>query len=152
VAPPGYSDARREPPRLIAVGYDGTPESEAALRYAEALARPTRATVRVITVVAPPTPLPPGAFAYIPPQPPEPDRLLTEAVNSVGSDVAAEGTRLDGPPASRLLEACEDDGRAADLLIVGSRRYGPVARVFLGSVSTELTHRAHCPVVVVPRP
>ena len=38
-----------------------------------------------------------------------------------------------------------------DLLVVGSRGYGPLRRVLLGSVSSELMHSAPCPVMVVPR-
>jgi nucleotide-binding universal stress UspA family protein len=149
VAPHGYAEERHEPFRTIAVAYDGTPESRAALRYAEAMALTTRATLRVIVVVAPPAPLPPGSFTYVPSQPPEPDKLLTDAVNSVDPALAAEGRRLDGSPAAKLVEACEDD---VDLLVAGSRRYGPMTRVLLGSVSTELVHKAPCPVLVVPRP
>jgi Universal stress protein family len=32
------------------------------------------------------------------------------------------------------------------------RGYGPVLRVLLGSVSTQLIHIAPCPVLVIPRP
>jgi len=39
-----------------------------------------------------------------------------------------------------------------DLLMVGSRSYGPFARTLLGSVSSTLIHTAPCPVLVVPRP
>jgi len=35
---------------------------------------------------------------------------------------------------------------------VGSRGYGPLRRVLLGSVSTELIRTAPCPVIVHPRP
>jgi hypothetical protein len=38
------------------------------------------------------------------------------------------------------------------LLVLGSRGYGPVRRVLLGSVSGELVRGAACPVLVVPRP
>ena len=38
-----------------------------------------------------------------------------------------------------------------DLLIVGSRGYGPVRRVLLGSTSSHLFREAPCPVVVLPR-
>lgn len=41
--------------------------------------------------------------------------------------------------------------READLLVVGSRGYGPLGRVLLGSVSSALLRSAACPVVVTPR-
>jgi nucleotide-binding universal stress UspA family protein len=149
VAPRGYAEERHEPFRTIAVAYDGTPESKAALEQAEAIALTTRARIRILTVVSETAVLPAGMFStYAPVRPPEPDRLLTEAVDSVDPALAAEGKRLDGWPSAKLAEACED----ADLLIAGSRRYGPLTRVLLGSVSTELVHKAPCPVLVVPRP
>jgi nucleotide-binding universal stress UspA family protein len=41
-------------------------------------------------------------------------------------------------------------GRESDLLVVGSRAGGPVARLLLGSVSSEVVRRATCPVLVLP--
>jgi nucleotide-binding universal stress UspA family protein len=37
------------------------------------------------------------------------------------------------------------------VLVVGSRGYGPLRAVLLGSVSRRLMTEAHCPVIVVPR-
>jgi nucleotide-binding universal stress UspA family protein len=148
VAPRGYADERHESFRRIAVAYDGTPEAKAALRRAEAVAMRTDAALEILTVVAPPVAMP-GVVGYAPVDPPEPDKILNEAVHSVGGKLAAHGRRLDGPPARTLAEACED---GIDLLVAGSRRYGPVMRVLLGSVSTQLIHMAPCPVLVEPRP
>jgi nucleotide-binding universal stress UspA family protein len=44
-----------------------------------------------------------------------------------------------------------DQAADADLLVTGSRGYGPLRRVLIGSVSTPLMHSAPCPVMVVPR-
>jgi nucleotide-binding universal stress UspA family protein len=41
--------------------------------------------------------------------------------------------------------------RELDLLVVGSRGYGPVRQVLIGGVSAELMRRAACPVLIVPR-
>jgi nucleotide-binding universal stress UspA family protein len=148
VAPRDYASGRHDPFLRITVAYDGAPESKAALRRAEALATQTNATLEIVTVVAPPVAMP-GMVGYVPVDPPEPDRILNEAIHSVDSGLAVTGRRLDGPPARTLAEACED---GVDLLVAGSRRYGPVTRVLLGSVSTQLIHLAPCPVLVVPRP
>ena len=43
------------------------------------------------------------------------------------------------------------DERECDLLVFGSRGYGPVRRVLLGGVLRQLSRRAACPLVVVPR-
>jgi nucleotide-binding universal stress UspA family protein len=148
VAPRDYASGRHDPFLRIAVAYDGAPESKAALKRAEALAPQTNATLEIVTVVAPPVAMP-GLVGYVPIDPPEPDKILNEAIHSVDSGLAVTGRRLDGPPARTLAEACED---GIDLLVAGSRRYGPVTRVLLGSVSTQLIHLAPCPVLVVPRP
>jgi nucleotide-binding universal stress UspA family protein len=148
VAPGGYSERDRRPLGLIAIAYDGTPEAKAALARARALAEASGATVRVLTVVAPPVALP-GVVGYTPVEPPEPDRVIEEAVRELGPEVSAESRKLDGPPARTLAKACED---GVDLLVSGSRGYGPMMRVLLGSVSTQLIAEAPCPVMVVPRP
>ena len=38
-----------------------------------------------------------------------------------------------------------------DLLIVGSRGYGPIGRLIHGSTLRELARRARCPLLVLPR-
>jgi nucleotide-binding universal stress UspA family protein len=53
----------------------------------------------------------------------------------------------EGDPVQHLADASE----GFDMLVVGSRRYGPVRSVLLGSVSSPLIERAACPVIVVPR-
>jgi nucleotide-binding universal stress UspA family protein len=53
---------------------------------------------------------------------------------------------VNGLPAEELLNACAD----ADMVVVGSRGAGGFKRLLMGSVSTQVTHHAHCPVVVIP--
>lgn len=149
VAPSGYAGEQHGPFRTIAVAYDDTPESKAALKRAEAIALACRATVVVYTVSAPPAVVP-GASGYTPAIPPEAGSIVTRAVKGVDERLAATGRALGGVPGPAIVEACEEVG--ADLLVVGSRGYGPMLRVLLGSVSTQLAHKARCPVLVVPRP
>ena len=47
--------------------------------------------------------------------------------------------------------ALEQFSNDVDLLVCGSRGYGPLGSVLLGGVSRRLVHRAACPVIVVPR-
>lgn len=42
-------------------------------------------------------------------------------------------------------------GGELDLLVVGSRGYGPIRHALLGGVSSEVMRRSPCPVLVVPR-
>ena len=50
--------------------------------------------------------------------------------------------------AQRMAEFARDTG--ADIIVVGSRGYGPVAAIFLGSFTFRLLQLAPCPVVVIP--
>jgi nucleotide-binding universal stress UspA family protein len=151
VAPKGYAESEHaEALRDIAVGYDGDPEARAALERAEALAKRSNARLKLLTVVTPPVAAPvmvPGVYA--PETPLEPDRVIREGLASVDRALAAEPARFDGDPATELLRACEE---GIDLLVLGSRGYGPLTRVLLGSVSRQVIGDAPCPVLVVPRP
>ena len=51
-----------------------------------------------------------------------------------------------GDVAEELVRASRD----ADMLVVGSRGSGGFARLLMGSVSSQVTHHAECPVVVIP--
>jgi nucleotide-binding universal stress UspA family protein len=148
VAPRGYAEVGHGPFARIGVAYDGTPESKLALDQARQLAEASGAAVTVFTVVAPPVAMP-GVVGYTPINPPEPEKVVKEGVAAIGTTVPVDGRRLDGSPAVVLAEACED---GTDLLVVGSRGYGPAMRALLGSVSTKLVNSAPCPVLVVPRP
>lgn len=147
VAPSGFAATKHEAPRLIAVAYDGSAESLLALKRAEELALETGCALRILTVVGPPQVVP-GSGGYVPVAPPSPEEVLDRGKRAVSSDVAVDVQGLEGVPAATLARACEDD---VDLLVVGSRGYGPVMRVFLGSVSRELARIAPCPLLVIPR-
>ena len=51
-----------------------------------------------------------------------------------------------GDAAEELVNASRD----ADMLVVGTRGSGGFARLLMGSVSSQVTHHAACPVVVIP--
>jgi nucleotide-binding universal stress UspA family protein len=53
---------------------------------------------------------------------------------------------VSGSPAEELLKAAE----GADMLVVGARGEGGFGRLHLGSVSTQVSHHAQVPAVVVP--
>ena len=75
----------------------------------------------------------------------ETDNVLEKiGLESRPSSVTVRG--VTGLPAEALIEAAAD----ADLLVVGSRGAGGFKRLLMGSVSTQVTHHAPCPVVVIP--
>ena len=70
-----------------------------------------------------------------------------EVLAVVAPDADAGVVVLDGDPLERLTHASE----RLDLLVLGSRRYGPVRTTLLGGVSSPLIERAACPLIIVPR-
>jgi nucleotide-binding universal stress UspA family protein len=72
---------------------------------------------------------------------------LAGAVSALGSGIDVSQLLLDGD--AELVLASESS--ELDLLVVGSRGYGPLRAVLLGSVSSALVRSAHSPLVVVPR-
>jgi nucleotide-binding universal stress UspA family protein len=155
VAPNGY--ARRYANRmlnLVVVGFDASPEARAAAEAAARIAAAAGGTVRVVAVQEPASPavLPVGA-AYDPEElmADEQRRLereLTGLLDSLPSAVKPEGDVVAGDAVHTLLQKSAE---GVDLLVVGSRGYGPVGRTLLGSVSSEIIRSATCPVMVVPR-
>jgi nucleotide-binding universal stress UspA family protein len=53
---------------------------------------------------------------------------------------------VSGLPSEVLLDAAA----GADMIVVGSRGAGGFKRLLLGSVSSQVSQHAHCPVVVIP--
>jgi nucleotide-binding universal stress UspA family protein len=72
---------------------------------------------------------------------------LDAAVSALEPGVEAGAELIDGSAAHVLRERSGE----LDLLVLGSRGYGPLRAVLLGSVSSVLVRSAESPVVVVPR-
>ncbi len=149
VAPRGYADWAPERPRAIAVAYDCGPESRAALGHGAALAKASGGRLDVLTVERPVDPVA-GAIALTMSLPENVEDIQRQALHGVDPGLDLHRRRLTGDTAEAILTACEADD--IDLLVVGSRGYGTVERVLLGSTSAQLVHQARCPVIVVPRP
>lgn len=140
----------------VGIGYDGGPESRAALALAGAIAIAAGAQLHVRGVVDDRIPgiglAPIGgrlAAGWNELGDEEEKSLRAElAEAAAATDAKVQIDVLRGRPADALLELSRD----VDLLVVGSRRWGPVARLLLGSTGEALLHDASCPVVVVPRP
>jgi len=64
-----------------------------------------------------------------------------------GLDANASGEAVIGNPVEWLVELSE----RVDLLVVGSRGWGPLRRTLLGGTSAKLIRKAACPVLVMPR-
>jgi nucleotide-binding universal stress UspA family protein len=142
VAPMGHASAAGSLAK-IGVGYDGTPECEEALALARELAALHGASVSAMTVVEP------SAVAGL-------LRTADEADYAEELDDArAALAKLDGVEGQVVLGSAGEElasfGEHVDLLIVGSRAYGPIRRLMFGGVATHLASNSPCPLVVLPR-
>lgn len=132
----------------VVVGVDGSPNSQAALRWAADYALHIGAELGA--VVAYGQVMPGFGFAPI-----SSDELRREAGDVLEQAIehAFDGTPpltidrhvVNGHPAAVLVEASDD----AELLVVGDRGHGGFAELLLGSIGEQCVRRAHCSVVVV---
>jgi nucleotide-binding universal stress UspA family protein len=150
VAPRGYARAEQPAVALIGVAYDGSEEAKLALGEAERLAGAFGARLHVITVV----PVRPAIML-------EADlavelgqalrreykQRLDEATSALSTVISAEGAVEEGDPAAVLAERASQ----LDLLVMGSRGYGPIRSALLGGVSAQVIRAAPCPVLVTRR-
>jgi nucleotide-binding universal stress UspA family protein len=145
VAPRGWSAREHPGIGLIGVGYDGSEESAHAIARAAQLAEEFDATLRVITVA--PHVGADAEFGPVAEQRPTWAEIVREGADGVSDRVETEPVLRQGRAPTELAL----QGVDLDLLVVGSRGYGPLRRTLTGSVSGELVRTAPCPVVVVPR-
>jgi nucleotide-binding universal stress UspA family protein len=167
VAPRGYAhEACADPAspgivserlRVIAVGYDATPESRAALEIARVIALAASATLRLIAVgpvyasgwPATDPAADRGVDTPSHPSPRDLQQLLHEAARGLPEELRALPIYERGEPPARLIARAEE---GVDLLVMGSRGHGPLQTAILGSTSTIVIGSAPCPTIVVPRP
>jgi nucleotide-binding universal stress UspA family protein len=152
IAPKGYAAENHSQDRLrvVAVGYDGMAESQAALDEAAILAAKFGATMKVVGVATPVPTMGAVAAAQTGGEAgPDFQTRLHDAVAALPAELRALPVLERGDPVKRLLEASEI---GVDLLVLGSRGFGPVMRLLIGSVSSRVIRGAPCPVMVVPRP
>lgn len=137
--------------RPIVVGFDGSPESIAAARFALDQARTWG--VRMIVIAAAHLPVVTSTTAGFD------ATALTAAIEGLHEaaradldpiladypDVSVTFRAEVGPPALSLAEASAD----ASLIVVGSRGRGGFAGLLLGSTSRAVLHAARCPVAVI---
>lgn len=137
----------------IVVGVDETPAGHSALRFALREASRRGSALDVVTAWRwQPTTSSPGRedsreWARAEAQRIQ-DRAVASALEGMDSSPVLSRQVVEGDPAEVLLRV----SRAADYLVVGSGRKGPVKRMLLGSVSADCVRKATCPVLVVPAP
>lgn len=136
----------------IVVGVDGSPFATRAIRWAARDAEMRDTTLRIVTVATPvmgtwlATPVPADVVEW---QDESAGQIIDDAVT-----VAKEATSGALKVSSEILSAAPvptltELSKSAQMIVVGSRGRGGLARTLLGSVSMGLVHHAHCPVAVI---
>jgi nucleotide-binding universal stress UspA family protein len=153
LAPHGLR-ARKFEVRRIGLGDDGAAEAKVARDVAIELCRAAGATLVVKSVIDDSYPILSGlGMAALP----EYEAGLEYERSQAGSELEQWASQLDVPTEvssvlgepGRQLRSLSDD---VDLIVVGSRRWGLLARVVTGGVGETLVADAGCAVVIVPRP
>lgn len=141
-------------PAGILVGVDGSPESEAALRWATSAAVLHAEPITLLYAIAPVVVSWPVAYleaGYADAQEKAAREVLENAQNTVE---ATAGTALRLAVKTEIVHetapsALVAGSRDAFLTVVGSRGLGAVGQAFLGSVSSAVIRHGHGPVAVV---
>jgi nucleotide-binding universal stress UspA family protein len=154
VAPHDWRPQPPDVPLTFGVGITDSDDSREALELAATFATSAHAPLKVFTAVHVPPPAHPMFAATGTSYAGWRRDLIEGAEDMAQAAVAAlmhetepEIVIVEGDALERLADA----SRGLDVLLVGSRRFGPVRSALLGGVSTRLIERAACPVVIVPR-
>jgi nucleotide-binding universal stress UspA family protein len=154
VAPRGYRQRVTDKLRRVGMAFVDTPDGHEAVRYAADLAARSGLPLTLFSVV--------GVHAnWFVPEAVRPEEetvpvevrrdyqeALDRALAGLPDGVRATGELLHGEVVDELSMV---DERGVDLLVCGSRGYGPVRRVLLGTGAAALVRQASVPVLVVPR-
>jgi nucleotide-binding universal stress UspA family protein len=154
VVPPGWRQSAPDRISSIGVAYLDTRDGREALRVAVRVAQRIPAQLTLYSVLGQSS----ERYSYLVGRTDE-EAFLDKARDSFGKamEFAAAGVPPELEARTVLLEGAVVESLAAlgpddvDLLVCGSRGYGPVRRVLLGGVSSRLIRRARLPVAVVPR-
>jgi nucleotide-binding universal stress UspA family protein len=140
-------------PSRVGVGFIDLDEGHEALRAADALAHAAGASLHALTAIEP---LEWSQSAVVAPYRVDgrletsraaAQRALDAAIGDLPSGIHASTDVVVRHAVDALIALSVD----VELLVCGSRGYGPLRSVLLGTVTHRLTHAAHCPVVVIPR-
>jgi nucleotide-binding universal stress UspA family protein len=155
LAPRGYRPSSAARLRRVTCAFSGSTQSRSAFDAAVQLSRRHAVPLRLTTFVVHDGQMYPSQVGY------DAERQVAEqwraqaleaqekALATLPGDVAVEaGVVSDRDWEDALDSLSWEDG---EVLVVGSSRLGPVARVFLGSNSTKIIRSSPVPVLVIPR-
>ena len=150
------SGLREQSIEKILVPVDGSQHSNHALEYAVDLAKRYFAEIcllHVIPIMPICSSIPyslPFSPLYITESEKEGEKVLNSALNKVREAHVKSVAWLDcGRPAGRIIRAAKEE--SIDLIVMGSENHSLIAKLFLGSISDEVSHHAPCPVLIVKK-
>ena len=133
----------------VLLAYDGSIEGRRALREGAKLAQLCRAEVFLLALVALTPIISPDArlAILIDEQTANYKSILAEGVERLKALGFSPTARLEvGDPGQKIADVAEEMG--AQLVVVGHRPQGPLARWWFGSVGSYLVKRLRCSVLV----
>jgi len=139
--------------RNILVAVDGSPDAEAALAHAGALARDQHARLTLLTAIPP---IPATALLASGAAPPHSEvvrhyaDLQRRAAATLPDDVSVTTLLVEGPPARALIERSRSG--EFDLIVMGSHGHGRLHGALLGCVSQKVLHASPVPVLLTRAP
>jgi len=155
LAPRGYRPSSGARLRRVTCAFSGSTQSQSAFDAAVQLSGRHGVPLRLTTFVVRDRQMYPSQVGY------DAERLVAEqwrtqaleaqekALATLPDDVVVEAGIVEGRDWEDALDSLPwEEG---EVLVVGSSRLGPVARVFLGSSSTKIIRSSPVPVVVIPR-
>jgi nucleotide-binding universal stress UspA family protein len=138
----------------IVVGIDGSSESQVAVDWAARTAALRDVPLKLVHVLNPPmvmafpeVPMPSGYLQW---QEEEGRRVLAAGVTTAQEATSSNPIRVTGETVcGSSVPTLVEESSHAQMIVVGCRGRGALARGLLGSVSTGLVHHSHCPVAVI---
>ncbi|MGV0853256.1 universal stress protein [Mycolicibacterium phlei] len=144
-------------PNGILVGVDGSPDSEAAIRWATREAILREQPVKLLHAIPPVVVTWPVAYleaSYLEAQEANARQVIDDAqklVEKIADELGASAPAIEtevvniGAPSAMVSAS-----RSAYMTVCGTRGLGAIGRALLGSVSSGLLHHGHGPIAVVP--
>jgi nucleotide-binding universal stress UspA family protein len=139
----------------VLLALDGSTPATIAVSAVKALDLPHGSVIQLLTVIpdeaeilgAPWS----GVVMLEPPDSSEQRRAVGARLDDIAFVLATDDTIVqtciaEGRPATEIVRAADRFG--ADLIVVGARGQSTVARLLIGSVSSEVVDQARCPVLV----
>jgi nucleotide-binding universal stress UspA family protein len=154
LAPRGYRPSSEARMNRVTCGFSGSTQSLSAFDAAVQLSRRHAVPLRLITFVVHDRQMYPSQVGY------DAERLVEEewraqaleaqekALATLPDDVVAEAGVVGGRDWEHALDSLPWEN--GEVLVIGSSRLGPIARVFLGSNSTKIIRSSPVPVLVIP--